>query len=45
VIVEEAGGKLTDFDGAPFSIYGKQIIASNGKIHGEMVEVLRKYAG
>ncbi len=42
VIVEEAGGRVTDFTGNPFSIYGKQILASNGKIHGEMIEVLRK---
>jgi myo-inositol-1(or 4)-monophosphatase len=42
VIVEEAGGRVSDFEGKPFSIYGKQIIASNGKIHREMVDVLRK---
>ena len=42
VIVEEAGGTTTDFAGNPFSIYGKQIVASNGKIHEEMVGVLRK---
>jgi myo-inositol-1(or 4)-monophosphatase len=41
VILEEAGGKVTDFEGSPFSIYGKQILASNGKIHQEMMEVLR----
>ena len=41
VILEEAGGQVTDFAGHPFSIYGKQIVASNGKIHGEMVDVLR----
>ena len=40
VILEEAGGKVTDFAGAPFSVYGKQILASNGKIHDEMVGVL-----
>src|SRR5205814_4568723 len=30
VIVEEAGGRVTDFSGASYSVYGKQIIASNG---------------
>ena len=42
VILEEAGGRLSDFAGNPFSIYGKQIVASNGKIHEEMVDVLRR---
>jgi myo-inositol-1(or 4)-monophosphatase len=41
VILEEAGGRVTDFEGRPFSIYGKQIVASNGRIHDEMVGVLR----
>jgi myo-inositol-1(or 4)-monophosphatase len=42
VILEEAGGRVTDFAGKPFSIYGKQIVASNGKIHDEMVAVLAR---
>jgi myo-inositol-1(or 4)-monophosphatase len=42
VIVEEAGGQVTDFSGRPFSIYGKRLLASNGRIHGEMVGVLEK---
>jgi myo-inositol-1(or 4)-monophosphatase len=42
VIVEEAGGRITDFKGNPFSVYGKDILASNGKIHREMEEVLKK---
>jgi myo-inositol-1(or 4)-monophosphatase len=40
VILEEAGGRVTDFSGGPFSIYGKQILASNAKIHDEMMAVL-----
>jgi myo-inositol-1(or 4)-monophosphatase len=40
VILEEAGGQVTDFKGEPYSVYKKQILASNGKIHGEMVRVL-----
>jgi myo-inositol-1(or 4)-monophosphatase len=42
VIVEEAGGRVTDFSGGPFSIYGKEIVASNGRIHEEMVAVLQR---
>jgi len=40
VILEEAGGQVTDFKGEPYSVYKKQILASNGKIHGEMIRVL-----
>ena len=42
VIVEEAGGRVTDFSGQPFSIYDRQLLASNGRIHEEMVAVLEK---
>lgn len=42
VILEEAGGRVTDFSGRPFSIYEKQLLASNSRIHEEMIEVLRK---
>lgn len=41
LFVEEAGGKVTYYDGTPFSIYAPPICASNGLIHGEMLEVLR----
>ena len=44
VILEEAGGRVTDFSGGKFSVYGKQIIASNGKIHDEMVAVLKEFS-
>ncbi len=40
IIIREAGGKVTDFDGAPIDVYGTEILASNGKIHKEMIEVL-----
>lgn len=40
VILEEAGGRLTDFRGGMFSIYGKEIVASNGPIHDDMLKVL-----
>lgn len=45
VIVEEAGGRVTDFKGNPFSVYGKDILASNGKIHEEMMAVLAGVLG
>jgi myo-inositol-1(or 4)-monophosphatase len=40
VIVEEAGGTVTNFGGGAFSPYDKEIVASNGSIHNEMVSVL-----
>jgi myo-inositol-1(or 4)-monophosphatase len=40
LILNEAGGKLTDFTGNKYSIYNKQILATNGKIHNEMLDVL-----
>jgi myo-inositol-1(or 4)-monophosphatase len=40
LIVTEAGGSMSDFSGAPFSIDGNETLASNGKIHAEMVNTL-----
>ena len=42
LIVEEAGGRVTHYDGAPFRIYQPPIAASNGLIHEAMLEVLRQ---
>jgi myo-inositol-1(or 4)-monophosphatase len=37
LMVEEAGGKVSDFTGAPYSPYQPHILASNGLIHDEML--------
>jgi myo-inositol-1(or 4)-monophosphatase len=42
LMVTEAGGRMSDFKGRPFSIYGVELVASNGHIHNEMVEVLNR---
>ncbi len=42
IMVLEAGGLVTGFNGEPFSIHQQAIVASNGLIHEEMLEVLRK---
>jgi histidinol-phosphatase len=39
IIVEEAGGRFSDFAGAP-TIYGGDAIASNGFVHEEVLELL-----
>lgn len=40
LIVEEAGGKVTDFSGEKYSVYQHKILATNGKIHTEMLDVI-----
>jgi myo-inositol-1(or 4)-monophosphatase len=40
LIVREAGGAISDLSGKRFSIRDKEIVASNGIIHGQMIEVL-----
>ncbi|MEO6329569.1 MAG: inositol monophosphatase family protein [Ginsengibacter sp.] len=37
LIVEEAGGKVTDFNGDHYSPYQPHIVATNGKIHDELL--------
>lgn len=40
VIVREAGGQATDFTGGPHCLSGREIVASNGHIHGQMLQVV-----
>ncbi len=42
LITTEAGGKVSDFTGGRYSIYQKNILLSNGLIHEQMIEVLKK---
>ena len=42
LLVEEAGGRVSDFDGGPFDIKGAEILASNRLIHDAMIGVLGK---
>ena len=42
VIVREAGGYITDFNGGKDFIKNKSIIAANSKINKEMIEVLNR---
>ena len=39
LLVEEAGGKVSDFQGQPYSLGGPNILATNGDIHEEMRQV------
>lgn len=42
LLVEEAGGVVTDFIGQPIDIFDKTILASNGIIHKKMISILRE---
>ena len=42
LIVEEAGGKVTTFEGTAFTPFNSTIIASNGHIHDELVRVVNE---
>ena len=37
LLVEEAGGRVTDFSGGHFKLDSREILASNGLIHGELL--------
>jgi myo-inositol-1(or 4)-monophosphatase len=43
LIVEEAGGRVTDFVGGPFDARGREVVASNGPIHAEMLATIAAY--
>ena len=42
LLVEEAGGRVTHYDGSPFRVYTPPIAASNGLVHDAMLSVLQK---
>ncbi len=41
ILVKEAGGRVTDFKGNPFTPYLKTVVASNSLIHEDMLAALR----
>ncbi len=44
LLVEEAGGKVTDFKGGSYNPFVPEILASNGRIHQEMATLLTHYS-
>jgi myo-inositol-1(or 4)-monophosphatase len=40
LIVEEAGGRVTDMTGAPLDIDRPRLLATNGRVHDAMIDVL-----
>jgi myo-inositol-1(or 4)-monophosphatase len=41
LIVEEAGGKVTDFEGHPYTMGTREWLISNGTLHDTLVELLK----
>lgn len=42
LLVEEAGGTVTDMDGRPWSLDSSRIVASNGCLHAELLDALKE---
>lgn len=42
LLVEEAGGRTSDFNGEKVNMYSKSFLATNGKVHSKVLEVLNK---
>lgn len=43
LIVTEAGGRVTGMDGSPFDPVAAHLVASNGHLHQQMLDVIRLY--
>jgi myo-inositol-1(or 4)-monophosphatase len=41
LMIEEAGGQVSYYDGSPFSVYEPPICASNGLLHTQLLDVLK----
>ncbi len=40
LLIEEAGGRTSDFQNRPFDIFGPNFLASNGHLHDAMLDVI-----
>ena len=43
LLVEEAGGRITGMDGSPFDPAAAHLLASNGRLHDQMLAVIREF--
>jgi len=43
LLVEEAGGRITQLDGSKWSVYVEGYISSNGKFHDEIIRLLEPF--
>lgn len=42
LIVKEAGGRVTDFKNKEWNIFSKDILASNGKVHKQVLKIINE---
>jgi len=40
LIIEKAGGRITDVDGSPWSPFRSDILATNGHLHDKILTLL-----
>jgi myo-inositol-1(or 4)-monophosphatase len=40
LLIEEAGGRVTDYRGDPLNIYTPKVVATNGRVHDAMMRIL-----
>ena len=43
LIVQEAGGRITNMDGRPFASRGRDVLATNGLLHDDMLQVIAEF--
>ena len=43
LIVAEAGGRITNMDGRSFASRGRDVLATNGHLHDDMLRVIREF--
>ncbi len=41
LLIKEAGGEISNFTNDKIDIYAKQLLATNGKVHDKMLEILK----
>jgi myo-inositol-1(or 4)-monophosphatase len=43
LLIQEAGGTVTDFDGGNDFLFGRTILATNGLLHSAVLEIIQKH--
>ncbi|MBW8713711.1 MAG: inositol monophosphatase, partial [Acidobacteria bacterium] len=43
LIIQEAGGRVTDLAGGPYSSRAGNLVATNGHIHDAMVDIIQNF--
>ena len=42
ILISEAGGRITNYENEALDIYTKKVVASNGRVHDAMLQLLRR---